>query len=117
VAYAACLRDDGAHARFSQLAQEKASLLPAATGLLPLPPFSPDLLRLHSNELPGQVSCACFATRRLRAQLTLRRVLSLFQPRRVVVSIYSDFTPGTNQAAMLLHWVRRIGERLAPQAL
>ena len=49
--------------------------------------------------------------------LMLRCVFAHLQPRRVVVSIYSDFTPGTNQTAMLLHWVRCIGELLASQAL
>lgn len=46
-----------------------------------LPNLSPELLQEHSNVIPGQ-------------------------PRRVVLSIYSDFRPGTNQATMLLNWVR-----------
>lgn len=74
--------------------------------------LSPELLQRHSNEIPGQAR----PDRAHRARRALRRLWAradapcvralLFQSRRVVVSIYSDFTPGTNQATMLLHWVR-----------
>ena len=49
---------------FSQLAQAKAPPLSSAPGLLPLPPFSPELLQQHSNEIPGQVRIARFAVQR-----------------------------------------------------